>query len=164
VNIQSSPDTGTLVEIYIPATTEMRTSKADGNLVSASSKRTGRTLLLVEDDDGVRRAIEMLLSRSGFDVTSAWDGATAMEYLKTNAAPDVLLTDLSMPGQLQGMDLARHVWKEMPQTSIVVMSGYAEETENDIGVPFLEKPVSQAALISTINNCLNDRARETQAH
>jgi FixJ family two-component response regulator len=62
------------------------------------------------------------------------------------------------------MDLARHVWKEMPQTSIVVMSGYAEETENDIGVPFLEKPVSQAALISTINNCLNDRARETQAH
>jgi len=154
LTIESDPAEGTLVTIFIPATDAGAASEALEASFEATSALAGPKVLLVEDDNSVRRAIELLLGKSGFDVVSAEDGDTAMEHLNKVGPPDILLTDQSMPGTLQGLDLARFVKARWPGTPVVLMSGYADRIDNEPGIPFLQKPVSRRTLVTALNNGL----------
>jgi len=83
-------------------------------------------LLVVEDDPQVRASVVNQLQKLGYSVSQAADGASGLASFEAAAEPfDILLTDVVMPGSLNGKILADEVSRRWPRTRIVFMSGYA---------------------------------------
>jgi PAS domain S-box-containing protein len=129
VGIYSEVGHGTTVRLYLP--------KSNKRLEVTSDSRTalmpgGReTILVVEDDDDVRAGVVTQLTGLGYTIVQASDGASAIAAFETARPPfDLLLTDVIMPGGINGRMLADEVTKRWPSTKVVFMSGY---TENAIG-------------------------------
>lgn len=80
-----------------------------------------RRVVVVEDHESLRRSLTMLLSHSGFAVRSAHNGLAALELMKTSQ-PDILLSDLNMPG-MDGYELLKIVHSRYPEIYAVTMSG-----------------------------------------
>lgn len=108
-----------------------------------------RTILLVEDDGGMRDAIRTLLERAGFHVTVARDGAEAWELLAHGPRPAAILTDLYTP-RMTGHDLVARVRRtpRLAAIPIIAMSGERERATRDrpAAEAFLEKPFSREQL------------------
>src|SRR5688572_6858793 len=85
------------------------------------------TVLVVDDEEEVRRAISRILTRAGFEVLGASGGSAAVLALRTDSGIDVMVTDLEMPG-LSGEDLLNRVRETDPGLPIVVLSGRADPT------------------------------------
>lgn len=83
------------------------------------------TVLLVEDDELVRCVTAELLKDEGFVVHEAHDGDFAASFISTRSAFDVLLTDVNMPGTMDGWDLADHASSHRPNLPVIVVSGRA---------------------------------------
>lgn len=82
-------------------------------------------VLLVEDDELVRSVMAELLRDGGFEVHEAHDGDFAASFINTRPAFDVLLTDVNMPGTMDGWDLADHARGHRPNLPVIVVSGRA---------------------------------------
>jgi CheY-like chemotaxis protein len=108
------------------------------------------TVLLAEDDPEVREILAEALSYAGHQVTKVPDGESALLML-TRAHFDLLLTDVRMPGKLNGFALARETRKLYPGTKIVCATGYATEqaSERDCDV-LLHKPFSVMSLLKAV--------------
>jgi len=104
-------------------------------------------VLLVDDDEGVRRLTERMLRRAGYDVITASTGPDALSIARSEKL-DLLLTDMVMPG-MSGRDLARELMREHPETRVVFMSGYHQGTPIH-GWQFIAKPFDRHALLSKI--------------
>ncbi|MEM7490865.1 MAG: response regulator, partial [Pseudomonadota bacterium] len=119
---------------------------------------TGR-IMVVEDAADVRRVVAGQLRALGFDVISAPDGAAALRMLREGTEVELLLSDLVMPGDLQGPDLAELVWAEGHVDRILFMSGYPEGARRGaegrpLWAPILQKPVSINALAEAVERAL----------
>jgi CheY-like chemotaxis protein len=98
-------------------------------------------VLLVEDEPLVRIMAEEDLAELGCAVTAADSGDAAIDVLAGGAEFDVLVTDIRMPGSLDGWALAREVRRRFPGIGIVYVSGYAGETHDPLpGSHFVKKP------------------------
>ena len=84
------------------------------------------TILLVEDEDMVRAVAERALTRQGYTVLTAENGEAALELIERSGRPDLLISDVVMPG-MDGPTMVRHVRERWPDLPILFMSGYAEE-------------------------------------
>src|SRR5882672_9699955 len=109
--IVSAPGNGTTVAIFLPATTADEAEAASRSAMAAAfedaAERFGARILVVEDDDDVREYLVSFLTRVGFQVVEAGDGAQALAILAGSGPFDVLCTDIVMPGGLDGYDVAR---------------------------------------------------------
>ncbi len=114
-------------------------------------------MLIAEDEDGVRSLTQRVLERAGFRVLAAADGPSALRILeKESLAPDLLLTDVRMPG-MNGHELYRRVRQRQPGVRVLYMSGYAaEELPLDEVAPaaFLAKPFSPNDLLRRVSAAL----------
>lgn len=115
--------------------------------------RRSRRVLLVEDDPSVRRAVARALRTSGFDVTAVADGEQVLSVL-TAVRPDVLVTDVSMPG-MDGLEVVRTLRVRGVQVPALVVSARDEVTGRaaafDAGADaFLAKPFGLPALLSRV--------------
>ena len=113
-------------------------------------------ILIAEDEDEVRKVLETTLRRLGHTVESAPDGDTAFAIFRARPEFDLLLSDIVMPGTLQGTGLARAVHKINASLPVVFMSGYANDSANTVATLRpddlrLTKPVSRAQLIDAIH-------------
>jgi CheY-like chemotaxis protein len=123
----------------------------------------GTGVLFAADEPGVLASLEQILTRSGYDVTSAKNGDIAAQIFEGNTDFDVLLTDIVMPGELQGTSLAKALRKIRPDLPIVFMTGYASEAAvhgnglrpEDIR---LMKPVRRSDLLAAIEKSLRGLA------
>lgn len=122
--------------------------------------RAGR-VLLVEDQEDVRRMTETMLSRLGYSVQCAATGREALDILRREGgAFDLVLTDQNMP-QMTGLELAQQALPEFPELRFVLLSGYAQERLEDFRAAqpairaFLRKPVSRNMLGRTLAQVLN---------
>ena len=114
---------------------------------------------MVEDEDDVRKVLYQLLHRAGHDVTTAADGASAEQAFRQQGPFDLLLSDIVMPGDLQGPDLALGLRQLDPGLKVIFLSGYPNEAtvhgnglrEADVR---LMKPVSRARLLAEIDRVL----------
>lgn len=108
----------------------------------------GKRILLVEDDEFVRSLVETQLAMLGYDVTCADDAASAIAILAAGERVHLLMTDVSMPGALDGLRLAAHVRERWPAIAILVASGNgADRTDaHAVGAPHLQKPYVLAEL------------------
>jgi DNA-binding response OmpR family regulator len=120
-----------------------------------------KTIVLVEDDDVVRRLVSRVLEHEGYRVLGAVSGEEGLEILGREE-PDLLLTDLTLPGDLNGLDLGRRALEERDDLKLICMSGYGEEDIADDllsiarSAAFIGKPFSPKELLETVNDLIGD--------
>jgi len=155
---------GTTFKIYFPQGAAADEPSQAEPLPAAIGRGTER-ILLVEDDDAVRRVTASILESGGYLVTSEKDGPNALNRLSdANAAPHLLVTDVVMPG-MDGKEVARRVSARYPSIRVLFISGY---TENAIvhqgvleeGIEFIPKPFTSADLLQKVRALL-DTGRDT---
>lgn len=124
-------------------------------------KRTSKSakILLVEDDSSMRQFTKAVLSRLGHHVVEAGDGEAAIRHFEENPsyAPDLLVTDMVLP-RMGGIDLARKISTTLPNTPILLISGFPDQQAiaNEAGFTFLKKPFAIGELISHVGSMLGD--------
>jgi CheY-like chemotaxis protein len=157
--VYSEPGMGTTFKVYLPRVAEQVESK--GAAVEPPVARKGsETVLLVEDDEGVRVLTSMILSANGYQVLLAQDAAAAERLSEKHAgAIHLLLTDIIIPGT-SGRELAKRITKQHPDTRVLYMSGYTDNVlaQGGIlepGVAFLQKPFTPAALVQKVRDVLD---------
>ncbi|WP_299814248.1 ATP-binding protein [uncultured Jannaschia sp.] len=125
--VESEPGRGTQIRLYFPAFDDAQgTSETEPELPVAKATESAR-ILVVDDSADVRSVIAHQLRTLGYTVLEAEDGATALETLRTRVRIDLLLTDVVMPGAIQGADLMLACRKERPDTRVILMSGYPKD-------------------------------------
>ena len=119
----------------------------------------GQTVLLAEDDLSVLVTTSALLGSWGYRVETATSGYEALEMIQSGVSVDLLLSDVMMPGSMNGFELAREVRKLYPWMPVIFMSGstFQDEQIAEIGGPLLAKPVSGTNLARAINLALSER-------
>jgi signal transduction histidine kinase len=162
VTIVSKPGAGTAVTLYLPRLTaaiEADPPEADiGEPALAGSSR--ETILVVEDDEGVRSSTVAILRDLGYRVFAASDGLSALRTLDREPAIDLLFTDIGLPGTLPGNVLAETASAKKPGLKVLLTSGYAW---NGLGKPgqgiqgpdLLPKPSTYATLATKIRHVLD---------
>jgi DNA-binding response OmpR family regulator len=115
-------------------------------MASTLSKKT-KTILVVDDEDGIRRMIGIVLRQGGYAVLEAADGETAEHtYRRYRGKIDLLLTDVCLPGP-DGPELAASLRESEPDLHVLFMSGLPEAEAH---VPFLRKPFGVAELLHRV--------------
>jgi PAS domain S-box-containing protein len=160
INVQSAPGQGTRFEIFLPALERLSPSP-ERPARRASPSKGRETILLVEDDPAVRQLTRLTLERHGYRVLEASESARALQLWSRHAADIALvLTDVVMPGELSGVQLARRLQAERPGLKVVFMSGYSaewagREAELQATEKFLPKPCPPEQLLETLRACLD---------
>lgn len=164
IDVDSTPGGGTVFEILLPAADEEATEAADLRLLESEGEAAAApTVLLVEDDDALRRLTGRVLERYGCRVLSAARPGQALLMAEEHRdALDLVVTDVVMP-QLTGPQVVERLRARDPSLPVVYMSGYAdpgvrEEVEADARTFFLAKPFSPARLGERVRDALRSRA------
>jgi signal transduction histidine kinase len=158
VKIYSEPGEGTTIKLYFPR--REGDEAAIANDAQAGSER-GRdeTILIVEDDDGVRQYAAEILRDLSYQVIEAKDSATALRLLDANKKFDLLLTDVVLPGK-NGRELATEVERRRPGAKIIFMTGYSRNAivhhgRLDPGTELIQKPLLERELARKIRQVLD---------
>ena len=119
----------------------------------------GEVILVVEDDDRVRRLTLTRLRQLGYIVFEAANGPEALQLLSDGEAIDLIFTDLVMPGGLSGYELCERVRSLYPDVKLLLTSGYSEdlvhaEKIDALGLRVLRKPYRQSDLASAVSGAL----------
>jgi len=142
VEIDSAPGEGTSIRIVFPAAECPSDDGLGRNEPEAAMPVLGQgeTILVVEDDPEVRQVAVATLETLGFSVREAETGDEAAAMLERGDRVRLLLSDVRMPGVLNGLDLARRVRREWPSIDVVLTSGYADVEDALDEFHFLHKP------------------------
>ncbi|MGH9030153.1 MAG: ATP-binding protein, partial [Acidimicrobiales bacterium] len=157
VTVYSEVDVGTTFKVYFPATDDETQGSAAETSGEAAGEARG-TVLVVEDEVGVRNACKRILERAGFGVIEATDGVQALSKVD-GLGVDLLLTDVVMPGGMSGRDLAEQLGQLRPGVPVLYMSGYnadaiATRGVLEPGISVVEKPFTSADLLSKVRELL----------
>ncbi len=121
-----------------------------------------KTIVLVEDEDLVRRLVSRLLEKEGYHVIEATTGGEGLRILSNGQDVDLLLTDVTLPGGMNGVELGRRALEERSDLKLICMSGSGEEEmvtdllARAVGAAaFLGKPFSPGELIKAVNGLLD---------
>lgn len=150
IGLESSPGSGTTVSITLARVDGEGTVHARTPVAHGGSER----LLLVEDEESLRRVTERILSEHGYEVVTAANGVEALEtFDRLGGAIDLVVTDVVMP-TMRGDELGQRLLERQPTLPVLFMSGYAS---GDVVPPgrLLEKPVSETDLLRAIREVLD---------
>ena len=167
IALESEEGRGTQFSIYLPlasAPAETAPAAPPHATAAASPAAKPATLLVVEDDDTVRNIIERTLDKSGYRILLATCGTEGIAQLERHADRiDLVLSDVVMPGEIDGLQLAEIVAARWPALPVLLMSGYAKNLDH-AGMRILAKPFTTARLLAYIQEGLATRlATHTQA-
>lgn len=153
LQIDSHEGAGTEVRILLPLDEGSAPAKPPAPVTRPAPAPVAkpRCVLVVEDQRELLELLQIFLRRSGHEVHAASSGDAALALIEDGVSPDILISDVVMPGQMQGRDLATLVRDRFPQAQIVLMSGFEEGSFGspackDADVLFLAKPVRLADL------------------
>jgi PAS domain S-box-containing protein len=156
VLVWSEPGAGSTFRVLLPLATQAA-SAATVAPPQPQPTRGAETILLVEDEDMIRRLVRDVLAGNGYTVLDAPAGEPALELLRSHdGSVDLLLTDVVMPG-LSGPKLAEIAVDERPGLRVLFMSGYTSEPEAVVGAPdtaFLAKPFAPQDLVAKVREVL----------
>ncbi len=157
IQVESAPGSGTQFRIVFPVDSARSQSSPP---VQLNVPRGSETILVVEDEDGVRQIVCLSLQALGYRVLSAGSARAALEIATTHAGPiHVLLTDVVMP-EVGGRALAEQLLKLRPQIRVLYMSGYTDDAVVRHGieaatVAFLQKPFTPQSLANKLRELLD---------
>jgi len=154
VTVYSQPGCGTIFEIYLP-----RVKEAAAEPVHPRSAKGSETILLVDDEEGVRKLVFAVLKSNGYDVVEAGNGPSALAaYEKNGHKIDLVLTDIVMP-QMSGFELGKQLTERAPGLKILYMSGYRDNaigaSRGEVPRAFLHKPFTPDALLAKVREVLD---------
>jgi two-component system NtrC family sensor kinase len=155
VRIASVQGQGTTVELVLPALA--RSVQAARPATAAGPEQMAGSVLLVEDNEDVASSTAAILQAAGLQVTHHWSADAALAALQGGATlPDVVLSDIEMPGRLSGMDLAFKLREQWPRLPVVLITGYAKQLEDAVagGLRVLPKPTPPRELLRELRTCL----------
>lgn len=160
--IYSEPGKGTSVSVYLPKVQSAARSTAVKVPADVTKPAGRQNILVVDDDERVRRLAVSRLESLGYRTTQCDSAAAALDVLADAPDTDLVFTDLTMPGGLSGIDLCRRVRQHYPQCGLLLTSGFAEELVDPdsidrLQVRFLRKPYRQAELAEAITLALAER-------
>ncbi|MFN3867706.1 MAG: PAS domain S-box protein [Hyphomicrobiaceae bacterium] len=159
VTIASAVGRGTTVELLLPAVREDGAVPAPPAAGVATTFGNGERILVVEDNDSLRRLTRRRLVELGYRVIEAENGVVALEVLATERDIDLVFSDVVMPGGINGVDLAREIRRHFPRVAVVLTTGYADailaQDEGDSADRIvLRKPYHQSELARTVAEAL----------
>lgn len=124
-----------------------------------------QTILVVEDEILIRFILADSLRDIGFQVLEAGDGDEGLQILNSGQVIDLIVTDVRMPGEVDGMELTRRSKSLAPRRPVIVCSAHLYESEAFPADEFLAKPYSIAALAEMIEQLIGDPwQKSSQAH
>ncbi len=160
LEVESQPNLGTTFRMYFPAVEAPLAARHEAELVEGV--RGSETVLLVEDEESVRRLGERVLRSFGYAVITAADAGQALERAAAHARPiDLLVTDVVMPGR-GGRELADLLRSSRPGIRVLFTSGYTDDAVVRHGIRqsdvwFLQKPFTPLSLAKKIREVLDQR-------
>jgi CheY-like chemotaxis protein len=163
VEVSSRPGAGATFKVFLPAI-EAASVGAE-NETEIIPRGGSESILLVEDDSSVRLLTKRTLEAFGYRVCEAASGPEALKTWQAGSDRfNLLLTDIVMPGGIQGRELAKILREQQPGLKVVFISGYSPDQAGKIAQPatdkasrFLQKPFRSSLLIDTIRRCLDGR-------
>lgn len=160
IKIYSEPNDGTSVKLYFP---RLQNEQETDSRRAAEVPLKGGTehILIAEDDDLVLEHLKNQLISLGYRVSEAMSGPEAFEVLQTNDDIDLLLTDVVMPGGMNGRELAEYAQSARPSLKVLFTSGYTENAivhqgRLDPGVALLSKPYTRLELATKVRRVLDE--------
>jgi PAS domain S-box-containing protein len=157
IQVTSNPGRGTTFEILLPVASE---GEADEPGAMPSEDLGGsETILVAEDEAGVRKLVCETLEQLGYTVLQASDGREALLILEQHGSVPILLTDVIMP-VMGGPELVKRAKSLMPGIKVVYMSGYTDDTLAFYGLPqpdteYIQKPFTPVALAAKVRQVLS---------
>ncbi len=157
IRVYSESGSGTAFKVYLPRTDALADSLGDNQ---QDRLPTGKeSILVVEDDVSVRALAVLILRECGYDVQESSNAIAALELLNDSPPFDLVLSDVIMP-QMSGKQLHDQIKRKMPDTKVLLMSGYTDDALAHHGVleeglSFLEKPFSPTQLTRKVREVLD---------
>jgi PAS domain S-box-containing protein len=153
--IASRVGDGAAVTIYLPRS---RRALSAQPLAGANPPHGGETVLVVEDNPEVQEVAGLLLDQLGYRVLHVASAAAALDLLAAGETVDLVFTDVVMPGELDGVLLARRVREEYPKVGVLLTSGYAKAWHTlERGLPIVRKPYQLQTLARAVRDALDRR-------
>ncbi|HEU5397200.1 MAG TPA: PAS domain S-box protein, partial [Verrucomicrobiae bacterium] len=164
IEVESTLGKGSTFRVYIPfvGDTHAETEKSTTQVTIRGGQEL---ILLVEDERPVRELVARVLQKYGYRILHAGTGAEAVDVWKKHRADiHLLLTDLVMPGEMTGRDLAEKLWQDDPSLKVIFTSGYSadivgKDFKLEPEVNFLQKPYHPQTLALTVRRCLDGKRK-----
>lgn len=160
VHVYSEADRGTIIRLYMPRMLDERVAVAPPPKPDQAPTGGTETILLVEDDEMVRKFAQAQLSALGYEVMVSSDGQEALSTLRGSVHVDLLFTDVVMPGGLTGPQVAEAARKLRPTLKVLLTSGYNEDDfintgRFDLNIQLLSKPYRRVELARAVRTALD---------
>ena len=159
IQVESKPGKGSSFKVFLPVTTESDMRKWPKSTIQTDVRGT-ETILLVEDNEGVRNTVYDILKERGYQVLTAHDGKSALDLLTPDLNLDMLITDVVMPG-MNGRELHNRIAAMYPETKVLYMSGYSDDIIDHHGVlkegiQYIQKPFNSLTLLYKVRAVLDN--------
>jgi PAS domain S-box-containing protein len=161
LTITNKQTEGAMVQLYFPKSLSSRVVATPPRKPRAEPNIKGLSILVVEDDVEIKKVLCEALKRKGYNVYAASSGPEAIELLNTRTTgPDLLLTDIVLPGGMPGNEIAQKICTAFPNCAVIYMSGYLDEEITKFRQTidrsnFLPKPFTLIQLTEMIKDVLS---------
>jgi CheY-like chemotaxis protein len=158
--IYSEVGDGTTIKLYLPRLIAAGVADEPAPLSPAAPQGKGEVILLVEDEDAVRKLVVDTLVELGYEVIEAADGPSALNVLAGRRDVQLLFTDVGLPGSFNGRQLADEARRRVPGLKVLYTTGYARNAivhqgRLDAGVQLINKPFTYDALAARVRSALD---------
>jgi PAS domain S-box-containing protein len=156
LRIDSEAGRGTTIRMLLPVALRPRRSPSSARPEDEVLGFVPGSALVVDDDPDVLNVAVSMLESIGYRVTTAVDGVSALGWIADGGPFDLLLTDIVLPGGMNGVQLASAIAARRPEMKVLLMSGYAERAldESGFSAPLLHKPFRRHDLIEKLRQLL----------
>lgn len=164
VEIDSEVGRGTKIRIFLPRAEKVQLATPGSvtrhEIEAPRALDSSKTILVVEDDPNVRKAVGQILVDLGCDIVEAEDGKGALSVLDERADINILFTDIVLPGGMNGPEIAKRARTRRPDLKVLFSTGYSNtggrgEFAGDLNSWFLQKPYSAKQLMDTLSQVLS---------
>ncbi|NLH74979.1 MAG: PAS domain S-box protein [Verrucomicrobia bacterium] len=161
IEVESAVGKGSRFTVFLPGSPSLNFA-GERTSPRVMPRGQGETIFVVEDEPAVRSVVEVSLKSLGYAVITAGSGREALDIWPSHAAKiNLLMTDIVMPGGINGIELAARLMKDNPSLKVIYTSGYSTEiTEGRFNLPpktrFLQKPYLVETLASVVRTCLDE--------
>ncbi len=157
--IASVHGNGTTVIIYLPRSLATTISAVEPGTNEEAASAGSEAILLVEDNAEVKAVAGMLLQQLGYRVDAVDNAAAALDLLAEGKNVDLVFSDVVMPGEMDGLALARRIRTDYPHIPVLLTTGYAKAANQAKGFPILRKPYRLTNLSRAIRDAIETQRK-----